>query len=80
MCVVCVYAVLHSYFKLLWFSPRDLSAKACEVIGTSAQNEEYCQQACQPAIPQLIQLCRSCDEGLVKVKSLYAISCELVMM
>ncbi|XP_065884765.1 uncharacterized protein [Dysidea avara] len=65
-------AVMMSYFN---HPNRDLCAKACEVMGTSAQNEEYCQQACQPAIPQLVQLCMSCDDELVKVKSLYAISC-----
>lgn len=55
---------------------RELCAKACVVIGTAAQNNETCQHACQPALGQLINLCKSSDDSLVKVKSLFAVSCE----
>jgi len=58
---------------------RELCAKACVVIGTAAQNNEFCQQACQPILSQLINLCKSSNDSVVKVKSLYAVSCELSM-
>ena len=50
------------------------------VVGTAAQNNEVCQKACQPALAQLIDICKSSDDSLVKVKSLYAVSCELGAM
>lgn len=58
---------------------RELCAKACVVVGTAAQNNEVCQRACQPALAQLIDICKSSDNSLVKVKSLFAVSCEPAM-
>lgn len=58
---------------------RELCAKACVVIGTAAQNNEVCQQACQPVLAHLIDVCKSSGDFLVKVKSLFAVSCEPAM-
>ena len=55
---------------------RELCAKACVVIGTAVQNNEVCQRACLPVLTQLMDLCKSSDDSLVKVKSIFAVSCE----
>lgn len=61
---------------LLNSSSQEVRALACELIGTCAQNNPYCQQTLIDAkmLPLMLQKLDK-DENDVKIKAMFAISC-----
>ena len=54
---------------------------ACEVIATASQNNPACQEAFLPSLPRLLAVVDdSALPDVARVKGLYAVSCECIML
>ncbi len=66
--------------NLLNHKNHEIRALTCDLVGACAQNNEYCQETFISAkiLPLILKTLKEDKENDVKIKALFAISCNIV--